>query len=150
MPEEKSEFRNMTEADLPDVLAIENAAHLAPWTEGIFKDCMRVGYVCLLARFRGELVGYGVMSVAAGEAHLFNICVAPEHQHKGYGGLILHRLFLIAEMRKATIMFLEVRPSNTRALNLYSREGFNQVGVRENYYPAGNGREDALILARNL
>ena len=90
------------------------------------------------------------MSVAAGECHLLNLCVKPELQNQGYGMLILDYLLDLARMHNADTAFLEVRPSNEFAIKLYQRAGFDEVGVRRNYYPAGFGREDAIILARAL
>jgi len=131
-------------------MAIENDVHLAPWTEGIFRDCLRVAYHCEVAEMDGEIVGYLVLSVTAGEAHLFNVCVSRNQQGKGLGRALVARSIEVARIREADSMFLEVRPSNKNALRLYDNMGFNEVGVRKNYYPAKNGREDALILALPL
>jgi len=143
-------FRFMTSGDVPEVMAIENDVHLAPWTEGIFQDCIRVAYHCEVAEQDGKVLGYIVLSVSAGEAHLFNVCVRRDQQGKGLGRALVARAVEVARIREADSMFLEVRPSNKVALALYDSMGFNEVGVRKNYYPAKNGREDALILALPL
>lgn len=151
--EEKQEisFRPMTEADIDDVLQIESKAHVAPWTRGIFEDCIRVKYYCPLLVAEDEIFAYAVMSVVAGEAHIFNVCVSVSHQGQGFGRKIVRHLLDVAKQNKATTAFLEVRPSNKVAIQLYESLGFLEVGQRKNYYPAESGRrEDALIMAIEL
>jgi len=143
-------LRPMTEADLAAIMEIERSAYPFPWTRGIFRDCLHVGYCCWTYQRGGVVQGYGVMSVGAGEAHILNLCVRPASQRQGIGQLLLNHLLEIARQHKADIALLEVRPSNRPALNLYHELGFNEVGTRRAYYPAENGREDALILARSL
>lgn len=143
-------FRPMQEADLDEVMEIEAASYEFPWMAGIFRDCMRVGYACWVLEGLWRMDGYGVMTVAVGEAHVLNLCVRPEERRQGYGRLILHHLTAEAKRHGAQTIFLEVRPSNLGAIALYRNEGFAEVGYRRNYYPAANGREDALILARHV
>ncbi len=142
--------RPMHEGDVRAVMDIEKRAYQFHWTEGIFRDCLRVGYCCWVMELDGIPAGYGVMSLVVGEAHLLNICVAPEWQHQGYGRLLLQHFMELARERGAGRMFLEVRLSNQAALGLYRDVGFNEVGMRKNYYPGAHGREDALILAKDL
>jgi ribosomal-protein-alanine N-acetyltransferase len=97
-----------------------------------------------------EIVGYGVLSAAAREAHVLNVCVAPEEQHRGHGRRIVLRLLDLARWHHAERVFLEVRPSNPRAIALYESLGFNEIGRRPNYYPARKGREDAVVMAMEL
>ncbi len=143
-------FRPMVEDDLPEIMRIENAAYPFPWTEAIFRDCLRVGYCCWTLECDDALIAHGVMSVAAGESHILNLCVHPESQNMGLGRDMLDHLLEIARHHRAEMVFLEVRPSNEAAIRLYTAAGFDEVGVRRNYYPAESGREDALIMARNL
>jgi ribosomal-protein-alanine N-acetyltransferase len=143
-------LRNMQETDLTDVIAIETLAYPFPWTLNIFRDCLRVGYSSGVLTRDDEVVGYGLMSVGAGEAHILNLCVHPSYQRRGYGRCMLEFLLEMANQRGAEAIFLEVRPSNTAAHQLYLQAGFSQVGVRQNYYPAHQGREAALILTRSL
>ena len=144
-------FRAMLEEDLTKVLEIEKEAHVAPWSEGILRDCIRVNYSCILMEHQGNLLGYAILNVAVDEAHLFNICINPRFQRQGYGRILLHHMMELCRDRKAKSMFLEVRPSNGCAVALYEDSGFVEVGCRANYYPASEGRrEDALILARDL
>jgi ribosomal-protein-alanine N-acetyltransferase len=143
-------LRNMQETDLTDVIAIETLAYPFPWTLNIFRDCLRVGYSSGVLTRDDEVVGYGLMSVGAGEAHILNLCVHPSYQRRGYGRCMLEFLLEMANQRGAEAIFLEVRPSNTAAHQLYLQAGFSQIGVRQNYYPAHQGREAALILTRSL
>ncbi len=140
-------FRKMSFADLGDVLEIERQVYTHPWTEGIFSDCIRVGYHCWVYHEEHRLLAYGLVSVAANEAHILNLCVSPGAQGQGLGKRMLYKLIQIAEERLADSIFLEVRESNLIAQNLYEQEGFNRLGVRRDYYPAVEGREDALVYA---
>jgi ribosomal-protein-alanine N-acetyltransferase len=139
-------IRTMLEPDVSTVVAIERAAYQFPWSEGIFRDCLRVGYVCRVACAGDEVVGYGVMSVGAGEAHILNLCVNAHFRCRGVGKQLLK--YLVERARAAGMgeAFLEVRPSNTAAIRLYQSMGFEQVGIRRGYYQAVGGREDAAVL----
>jgi ribosomal-protein-alanine N-acetyltransferase len=140
----------MRDADLAEVLAIENAVYTHPWTRGNFADSLRAGYQCWTWRSGPELLGYFILLVAVGEAHLLNLSVAAVHQRGGHGSTLLREAMRLARGRGALHVFLEVRPSNEGAKALYSRFGFNQVAVRSGYYPAQAGREDALVLTLPL
>ncbi len=144
------DFRPMTYADLQQVLAIEQSAYSHPWTIGIFRDCIRVGYHCQVLMQDKHIAGYGILMLAAGEAHLLNICVAPVFQGQGLGRRILRYLLHQCAQQNTDMVILEVRRSNTVAAQLYQSEGFHELGVRKNYYPADGGREDAIILARYI
>lgn len=136
--------------DLEQVMEIENSAYEFPWSEGIFRDCIRVGYSCWVLAADQRILGYCIMSVAQSECHLLNLCVKPSAQGRGIGREMLTQLLDLAST-SADSAFLEVRPSNLAALHLYSTAGFNEIGRRKGYYPAAkNGREDAVILAKAL
>ena len=143
-------LRPMREADLDAVMDIERRAYPFPWTRGIFRDCLRADYPAWVQEEGGVPVGYAVLSVAAGEAHILNLCTAPEAQGRGLGRLLLRRLLELARGRGAQRVFLEVRPSNSPAIALYHAEGFNEIGRRPRYYPAVGGREDAIVMAIEL
>ncbi|HQV72051.1 MAG TPA: ribosomal protein S18-alanine N-acetyltransferase [Dokdonella sp.] len=145
-----SSFRAMRASDLEAVSRIELSAYPHPWTFTIFRDCLASGYECWVLERAGEVIGYGVLSVAGGEAHVLNICVAPAEQGRGLGRRILARLLDLARWHHAERVFLEVRPSNTAAVALYHSSGFNEIGRRPNYYPGKRGREDALVMAIEL
>ncbi len=143
--------RPMDSADLPAVMAIERRAYTHPWSEGIFRDCLRVGYLCRVCELEGRLIGHAVLSIAAGEAHLLNLCIDPDFQRRGLGRRLLEACFDEACRRRAETLFLEVRVSNKAAIRLYLAMGFNEVGIRAGYYPAGDGRrEDAFVFAKTL
>jgi ribosomal-protein-alanine N-acetyltransferase len=139
-------IRPMTEADVAEVFAVERASYQFPWSEGIFRDCLRVGYVCRVLAVESQVVGYGVMSVGAGEAHILNLCVADEYRCRGLGRRLLSYLLERGAAAGMSEAFLEVRPSNTAAIRLYQAIGFEQVGMRRGYYQAVGGREDAAVL----
>jgi ribosomal-protein-alanine N-acetyltransferase len=143
-------LRTMTYTDLKQVMEVELQAYPHPWTIGIFRDCIRVGYNCWVATLDDQIVGYGIVMLAAGEAHVLNLCVSPEYQRRGLGRKILQHLMKRAQMAQIDMILLEVRRSNQAAIDLYHSEGFHELGVRKNYYPAEEGREDAIILARYL
>ena len=143
-------LRLMGVDDLGEVMAIEEAAYPFPWTPGIFRDCIHVGYSCWVAAGADGVQAYGVMSVGAGESHILNLCVHPHRRRRGLGRTVLGHLLRLARKHRAETALLEVRPSNREALALYQDLGFSEVGVRRNYYPHSQGREDALILALDL
>ena len=140
------ELAPMREQDLGEVMAIESAIYSHPWTRGNFVDSLRAGYQCKVLRIERELVGYFVLMVGAGEAHLLNLSVAEASQRQGHGTALLHEAISLARGLGAGSLFLEVRPSNQPAHGLYRRFGFREVAVRRGYYPAHAGREDALVL----
>ena len=140
----------MHAADLPEVVAIEQAIYTHPWSEGNFADSLRAGYECRTWRMQGELVGYFILMTGAGEAHLLNLSVAAAHQRRGHGAALLREATRLARSRGAQAVFLEVRPSNVAGQRLYTRFGFRKVGVRRDYYPSAIGREDALVLSLAL
>ena len=148
--EEATSLRPMREEDLDLVMAIEREAYPFPWTRGIFRDCLRAEYPAWIHEARGEAIGYAVISLAAGEAHILNLCTAPVAQGQGHGRRLLRHVLRMARGRGAQRVFLEVRPSNEHAIALYQSMGFIEVGRRKAYYQATDGREDALVLKLSL
>ncbi len=146
-PAADTAFRTMTAADLPAVIAIERACYEFPWTEGNFRDCLRTGYYCCLITRDGDIAGYSILSVAAGEAHVLNLCIRDELQGHGLGRLMLEHLFDYARQAGAGWILLEVRMSNSSALALYRAMGFVEIGLRRGYYPGAQAREDAVVLS---
>lgn len=143
-------FCPMRMSDLDEVMEIEQSLYDFPWSKSIFSDCIQVGYSCWTYKQSYQIQAYGVLSAAAGEAHILTLCVSKMFQGQGLGKLVLEHLIDLANDHKAEVLLLEVRPSNTRAVRLYQNYGFNEVGTRKDYYPAKDGREDALIMARDL
>ena len=144
-------IRTMTESDLDQIMEIELSIYPHPWSRGIFSDCMKVGYKCWVLEDAYKIIGYAVMSIAVNEVHLLNISIESSRQNQGLGRQFVVQLCDIAKESHADTILLEVRPSNHAAVHLYNSIGFNEVGVRKNYYPDDNGnREDALIMAKSL
>lgn len=135
---------------VPLVGTMERRNYDFSWSDGIFRDCLKAGYTCQRVLLDDELIGYGIMQIAADEAHILNLCIDKPHQRQGFARLLLEHLVQQAGLSRASIVFLEVRPSNPRAIQLYQQSGFNEIGLRRNYYDAAGGREDALVMARNL
>jgi ribosomal-protein-alanine N-acetyltransferase len=143
-------IRAMRGNDVVDVVAIERASYQFPWSEGIFRDCLRVGYVCRVVSVSRQVMAYGVMSFGAGEAHILNLCVSEPYRCRGVGRRLLGSLIERAAAAGMADAFLEVRPTNTAAIRLYLALGFEQAGMRRGYYQAAQGREDAAVLRRAL
>jgi len=137
----------MSLTDLDQVLENETRAYQFPWTRGIFMDCFRGRNICRVACVDGQIVGHAVMSVAAGEANLLNVCIQRDAQGSGLGRAFMHHLIDHVRKLGAQTMFLEVRPSNKVAIALYLSLGFVQVGIRKAYYQGLKGREDAQVMA---
>ncbi|MFA5628429.1 MAG: ribosomal protein S18-alanine N-acetyltransferase [Thiohalomonadaceae bacterium] len=143
-------LRPMQNEDVSGVMLVEHLNYPYPWTAGIMRDCLRARYSCWVYELAERIIGYGVLSVGAGEAHILNISIHPDFQGQGLGRELLQHLLERARSHGADTVFLEVRPSNKTAVQLYDSTGFNQAGLRRNYYPAEQGREDALIMALTL
>ena len=143
-------IREMTRDDLGRVIDVEVAAYEHPWTLGIFRDCIRVGYSCWVYEDNGTVVAYGIVMLSGAEAHVLNLCVHPDYQRRGIGRIMLNHLTHASRESGADTILLEVRQSNIVAIQLYHSSGFHELGVRNGYYPDHNGREDAIILAKSL
>lgn len=145
-----TELRAMRREDLDAVVGLEVASYDFPWTPGIFRDCLTAGHNCWVVEHDGEIAGYGILSVAAGEAHVLNICIGPMHRGLGLGRRMMKRLLDLARWYGAERVYLEVRPSNPAAQALYVTLGFEEVGRRPNYYPAHGGREEAIVMTLEI
>ena len=143
-------LRPMLAADLDQVMPIERAIYDHPWTHGNFRDSLHAGYSCWMLECAGDAAGYGVLMIGVKEAHLLNLSVARAWQRRGLGHHLLHHFIAIARSEDAQCMFLEVRPTNLAARALYSQAGFHELYVRNGYYPAAHGREDAILMGLNL
>lgn len=144
------EYRPMEIEDLDNVMDVEARAYPFPWSRAIFQDCINAGYHCWVVEQQNQFIGYAVFINAVEECHLLNICIDPELQGRGYGRQLLNHVMDNAKEYKAVCVFLEVRPSNIHAVDLYESEGFNEVGLRKQYYPTSHGREDAVIYAKEI
>lgn len=139
-------YRAMTERDLDSVCAIEQRIYAFPWSRGNFVDSIGSGYFCTVAEYGGAMAGYGIFTAGAGESHLLNLSVDDRWQRRGFGRALLNYHVELARACGAATLLLEVRPSNAPARALYAAQGFEQIAVRRGYYPAGDAREDALLL----
>lgn len=143
-------FFPMRLSDVDEVMEIELTLYDFPWTKSILSDCIQVGYSCWVYKQNYEIQAYCVLSSGAGEAHILTLCVKKEYQGQGLGKMLLQHLIDLAVDNKSEVLLLEVRPSNASAVHLYHKFGFNEVGTRKDYYPAKEGREDAIIMALDL
>ena len=143
-------IRDMGFDDVAAVAELERQSYSFPWSEAIFRDCLRARYYCCVVELDHILMGYGIMSTGAGEAHVLNLCVSPLFRCRGIGGRVLEHLLEFAKALEVMDVFLEVRPSNPAAIRLYLSHGFGQIGVRRGYYQAVGGREDAVVLRKVL
>ena len=144
------QLRPMQNEDLDAVMAIEPTIYSHPWTRGNFADSLNSGYSCWVLLLNNHIAGYALMMLALDEAHLLNMSVVKHHQKQGWGRFLLEHMLDKAKQYQATNMFLEVRPSNVAAIALYENMGFNEMAVRRGYYPALNGREDAILMGLAL
>ena len=140
----------MQAADLNGVQLVEQAAYDYPWSRAVFRDCLLAGYYCLVLDISETVSGYAIMSLGAQEAHVLNLCVHPGLRRLGYGRRLLNALLFRAQDAATNQVFLEVRPSNRAAINLYLSAGFQEVGIRPAYYQAKFGRENAVVLSLSL
>jgi len=143
-------LRDMTEADLDAVLRIEREVHAHPWTQGNFGDALRSKYLCKVYEAEKGMLGYAVLMLAVDEAELLDIAIDSRHQRHGLGRKLLDGMLELARRRDMHRVVLEVRISNTAAIGLYRKAGFADIGLRRDYYPALNGREDAILMGREL
>lgn len=150
IPESIISIRTMRHGDLAHVSDIERRSYDFPWSHSVFSECLLAGYECMVLDREGEVVGYGILSVAAGEAHILNLCIKPAFRSHGYGERLLDEILFRARTASVLEIFLEVRPSNTTALALYKKKGFYHLSDRPAYYQAREGREDACVLAKKL
>jgi ribosomal-protein-alanine N-acetyltransferase len=150
LPFIEASIRPMTEGDVAAVAGLEAASYAFPWTESIFRDCLRVDYICNVMEIDVVLAGYSIMTIGAGEAHLLNLCVREQFRFRSLGSQLLRHLLQQVVATGARVIFLETRPSNQAAIRLYQSHSFVQIGVRRGYYQAVGGREDALVMRRTL
>ena len=138
----------MRAQDVEEVVAIENQAYPFPWTRGNFLDSLNSRYDAWVVREQdGQIAGYFLAMPVVDEMHLLNITVRPTLQGKKLGRCLLDKVIALTRAAKMQSMLLEVRPSNPHALAFYQHVGFEQIGIRKNYYPShGASREDAIVM----
>ena len=144
------QMRPMQMADLDAIMQIEPTIFPYPWSRGNFSDSLNSGYSCWVMELDGDIMGYGVLMMVLDEAHLLNISIASDQQGRGFGRTLLEHMMHLGRQHGGLNMFLEVRPSNVSAIALYESMGFNEMAIRRNYYPAKQGREDAVLMGMAL
>lgn len=143
-------LRVMAHDDITVISDIEQRSYEFPWSHGVFRDCLLAGYHCIVVERVDRVVGYGILSIAAGEAHILNLCVDPMYRELGYGEMLLVEILRFAMDEDVSEVFLEVRPSNAAAISLYLKKGFRNIAYRPAYYQAAEGREDAAVFSKVL
>jgi ribosomal-protein-alanine N-acetyltransferase len=147
-PDLKVQLLTLSEADLERVVALEQTVYSHPWTLGNFNDALKAGYAAFKLEAGAHLVGYLVAMQVIDEMHLLNITVAPAFQRQGWAQALLQYLNLWSLQKDANCLWLEVRQSNERALKLYRAFGFEQVGLRKDYYPASRTTRESAVVMR--
>jgi ribosomal-protein-alanine N-acetyltransferase len=142
------ELRPMVVGDVDEVHALECSVFPHPWSRANFMDSLASGYdAWVLRESAGALAGYFLLMYALDEAHLLDVAVAAPLHGRGVGRYLLDRIAARSRAQRMASIFLEVRPSNTRALDVYQRYGYEAIGRRKGYYPAHEGRrEDAIVM----
>jgi len=143
-------IRDMMPTDIPSVMEIELRNYPVPWSEKIFHDCLKAGYKGFVLLQADVLVGYAMLQIGYKESHVLNLCIDAAGQGQGHARRLLATMEMESIKSDAEMMFLEVRPSNPRARELYEQNGFNEISVRKNYYDTLTGREDAVVMAKTL
>jgi [ribosomal protein S18]-alanine N-acetyltransferase len=142
-------LRPMTAADVDEVHAVEQSVFPHPWSRANFVDSLASGYDAWVLREpdEGPLAGYFLLMYAVDEAHLLDVAVCGARHGSGLGRYLLDRIAARSRAMGMASILLEVRPSNERALRVYERYGYTQIGRRKGYYPAHEGRrEDAIVM----
>jgi ribosomal-protein-alanine N-acetyltransferase len=147
---EKTQFHKMLVSELDEVMLIERTNYPIPWTKGVMKDCITAGYQCLVVKENNIIVGYAFLMVNYDESHLLNMCINQSHQGKGLAKKLLIYLQNICLYNQSKVFLLEVRQSNPIAHGLYKSFGFKEIGRRKNYYKTLGGREDAIVMTKQL
>jgi len=139
-------IKQLTSADIPQLLHVETAAHITPWSEPIFRDCFKENYYGWALKKENVIVGFIMITLRAEECEILNLCIHPTWQRTGYGRKLLNYALQQAQALGVTMAFLEVRRSNRAAIDLYLSVGFNELDVRKNYYKTSSGYEDAILM----
>ena len=145
-------IRIMQESDLEAVMINENSAYDFPWSASIMASNQKRHYCIVFESPATEnkppqILGHAILSTVVDEASVLNIAVSPNAQRQRIGYRLMENILSHASSKNCIEVFLEVRESNRPAFTMYHEFGFNEVGVRHNYYPSHQGREDAILLA---
>lgn len=144
------QFDPITPESFKDAFQLQCECHAFPWSEKSFVDCLTPPYFAEQVLIDGAVVGYYVGLLVSVEATLMDIGVDSSCRGQGIGKALLQQFLRQCNKRQALDAWLEVRKSNSAAINLYREMGFTLIEERKNYYPAENGKEDALIMKLEL
>ena len=142
--------RPAAKADLKQILANERAAFPIPWSENVLAGCLDGDYLCWVLSENARVIGHMIILPVLDELHLLNICIHPAHQARGLGQYWLDFLFSYARQNQYRMVLLEVRVSNQKAIGLYRKMGFGEIGLRKGYYKTNAQKEDALVMKAML
>lgn len=140
----------LDETDIPAMMMLEADAAPYPWTRGQYATCIGTEYGLRGGWYGGELVGFIVDWRVLDEGHLMNLCVHGSFQQQGIGRYLLRYWLAVMQREGMASLTLEVRESNSAARRLYASEGFEDVGVRPDYYRTKTGTEAARIMTLQL
>ncbi|HLB41429.1 MAG TPA: ribosomal protein S18-alanine N-acetyltransferase [Gammaproteobacteria bacterium] len=143
-------IRDLLQSDLPQVIAIEHAAHVIPWADETFKMCFQPNYMGWVLELDKKIIGFIIVTMEDIECHILNLCVVPDYQRQGWGSKLLEYVLHDAKQCGISVIYLEVRRTNSRAISLYQKMKFHLVGERKGYYSVVSGQEDALVFAKSL
>ena len=148
--EKNFEIFEMSKTDIGQVFSIEKENFNFPWSQNIFNDCIDNGYICKIICNDEKIVGYSISSAFSLEFHIMNISIMKQFQNHGLARMMIQDSYINALKNNCNVIFLECRPSNKIAIHLYESEGFSEVGIRKDYYPSQNGKEDGIIFAKQI
>ncbi len=144
------EIKEMTLSNLNDVYDLETKTYEYPWSKNILRGCLINKYECFIATINKQIVGYLIVKISSPESHILNLTIDKNYRNNGIASQFLEMVILKCRLLKSNIIFLETRLSNSPAISLYIKFGFNKIGVRQNYYKSKNGREDAVIFSMSV
>ena len=137
-------------ANLESILSNEQSCYEIPWSKASIEACFSDGYGFYIMESEGLIIGHMIVQWVLDEAHLHNVCVIPKFQSQGLGTRSMSHLIESAKTKNCSVVFLEVRESNQRAIKLYSGLGFCKIGERNNYYQTKQGKENGLVMELRL
>ena len=136
--------------DLAIVVIIEKDVHFSPWTIQNFQDALAAKNIFKVFFLDDMIVGYYIALLASDECQILNIAIKKCQQNKGLGNYLINHVKDLSKSLYVASIFLEVRVSNIKAIKLYEKKGFNELGVRNNYYKTLNGTENGILMGLEL
>ena len=143
-------IRPMHESVVATVKRLENQCYPYPWPASLFRGAIRTRMNCWVIEADHEVIGFGIAHLKRHWLHLMNVCIAAKYRNRGLGKKLTAHLLSEARKQHAAYSWLEVRPDNHAAINLYKTLGFRCVTLRKKYYPSPRGRLPAIVMAKKL